>query len=77
MTSRTPTKGEETAQPSTRLTMEEHYYRAAPEPEVMLPKSEIDRLIAERRELLQSGLYNENDEVIKVLTAQIESSQKQ
>eukprot|EP00826_Nyctotherus_ovalis_P026641 TRINITY_DN2079_c0_g3_i9.p1 TRINITY_DN2079_c0_g3~~TRINITY_DN2079_c0_g3_i9.p1 ORF type:complete len:191 (+),score=81.39 TRINITY_DN2079_c0_g3_i9:77-649(+) len=36
----------------------------------------LERLIAERMELLASGLYNENDEVIRVLTEQIEQAQR-
>ena len=36
----------------------------------------LERLIAERMELLSSGLYNEGDEVIRVLTEQIEQAQR-
>lgn len=38
--------------------------------------SALERLIAERMELLASGLYSENDEVIRVLTEQIEQAQR-
>jgi len=41
-----------------------------------LPSSQIERLINERKELIMSGLYTENDEVVRVLTNQIEAAQK-
>jgi len=37
---------------------------------------ELERLQAEKRELLESGLYTENDEVVKVLSVQIAEAQR-
>ena len=37
---------------------------------------ELERLMAERKELLESGLYNEGDEIIKVLSTQIAEALK-
>ena len=37
---------------------------------------ELERLQTEKRELLESGLYTENDEVVKVLSVQIAEAQR-
>ena len=42
----------------------------------LIEEGTVERLIAERTELLASGLYDEGDEVIRILTEQIEQAQR-
>jgi len=53
-----------------------HNYQEMPDQPVVVPKGELERLMNEKRELLESGLYTEGDEIIKILNAQIDEIMK-
>eukprot|EP00826_Nyctotherus_ovalis_P047858 TRINITY_DN5576_c0_g4_i1.p1 TRINITY_DN5576_c0_g4~~TRINITY_DN5576_c0_g4_i1.p1 ORF type:complete len:505 (-),score=146.70 TRINITY_DN5576_c0_g4_i1:123-1637(-) len=48
-----------------------HNYQEMPEQLQAAPRGELERLMNEKRELLESGLYSEGDEIIRILNAQI------